>query len=35
MAVLNEKLGSGNAKRLMAEGAPWSEDQAINEAMKG
>ena len=34
MAVLNEKLGSVDAEQLMAEGAVWSEDQAINEATK-
>ena len=34
MAVLSEKLGSGGAEHLMAEGAGWSEDQAINEATK-
>jgi predicted ATPase/class 3 adenylate cyclase len=34
MAVLDEKLGPAGAEQLMAEGAVWSEDQAINEAMK-
>jgi hypothetical protein len=34
MAVLNEKLGPGRAEQLMAEGAAWSEDQAMNEATK-
>jgi len=34
IVVLNEKLGSGCAEQLMAEGAVWSEDEAINEAMK-
>lgn len=34
MAVLNERLGAGDAARLMAEGAMWSEDQAVNEAIK-
>jgi hypothetical protein len=34
MAVLKEALGAGRAEQLMGEGAVWSEDQAINEAMK-
>ena len=34
MTVLDEKLGRGSAEQLMAEGAMWSEDQAINEATK-
>lgn len=34
MGVLNEELGPDRAEQLMAEGAAWSEDQAINEATK-
>lgn len=35
MAILNERLGTGEVERLMAEGAEWDEERAITEATKG
>ncbi len=34
MATLREPLVSGDLEGLMAEGAAWSEETAINEATK-
>ena len=34
VAVLNEALGARRVEPLMADGAGWSEDRAVNEAMK-
>jgi hypothetical protein len=34
MASLREKLSDSEIEKLAAEGAGWSEDQAVEEALK-
>jgi hypothetical protein len=34
MATLREKLSDAEIEKLAAEGASWSEDQAVEEALK-
>jgi hypothetical protein len=34
MAALHEALGANEIAQLAAEGAAWSEDQAVEEALK-
>ena len=34
MAALREQLSDAEIEKLAAEGAAWSEDQAVEEALK-